>query len=310
MPTNRRKFLVNTGIAATALLTAKSSKAFSKLDTWISAQQEKDNTIILLHTNDIGNQLHSVSGSKYDGMGGFYKTAEYITEVRKKYRHTILVDAGNNFSGHAHKQDEHAKTLNLMSRLKYDATLPGHRDIGNGIDYFADGLKKNNLHAVATNYKATDETILPYKIIRKGNLRIGIVGVGRKSHTENVFNNETVAEVSHVVGTLKQKGCHLVVCLSQLGYRNNNTLDDIKLAQLSENIDVIVGAYSGTFMMEPVIILNKNNEEVVINHAGHSGIMLGNIEISFDDKGNKKGIAFNNRFIGNKQEGAFVNQIS
>ena len=84
-----------------------------------------------------------------------------------------------------------------------------------------------------------------------------------------------------------------------LQYKNGvKAIDDISLAAQSMDIDIIIGAHTHTFMAAPQIVLNKQQQEVIINHAGYGGIALGNISISFDDDGNKNGLQFNNMMVG------------
>ena len=57
-------------------------------------------------------------------------------------------------------------------------------------------------------------------------------------------------------------------------YKNKKTIDDITLATQSKNFDIIIGGHSHTFMPAPQIVLNQQQQEVVINHAGYGGIVL------------------------------------
>ena len=48
---------------------------------------------------------------------------------------------------------------------------------------------------------------------------------------------------------LKDLNCDLVVCLSHLGYKyNNDKVSDTVLAQKSQNIDIIIGGHTHTFL--------------------------------------------------------------
>lgn len=79
-------------------------------------------------------------------------------------------------------------------------------------------------------------------------------------------------------------------------------MDDRKLAASSTHIDVIIGSSSRTFMKRPAIVLNKNKSEVIINHAGHSGIVLGKISIKFNNDRQKQGVEFVNTMVGLKDK--------
>lgn len=127
-----------------------------------------------------------------------------------------------------------------------------------------------------------------YKIIYKGDIKVAIVKA-------NAGEKNTVQRINALSSYLKkEKSCHIVVCLSQLGFKNKVVLDDIKLAQQSSHIDVIIGSNSANFTANSFIAQNNSKQEVIIQSAIDNGFALGNIEIEFDNKQHKKNIAINN----------------
>jgi len=56
----------------------------------------------------------------------------------------------------------------------------------------------------------------------------------------------------------------------------------------SENIDVIIGGHTHTFLEKPETILNKNNEKIIVNQAGWGGINLGYLNFVLDSKKSSK----------------------
>jgi 2',3'-cyclic-nucleotide 2'-phosphodiesterase (5'-nucleotidase family) len=144
-------------------------------------------------------------------------------------------------------------------------------------------LKRKNSNTVLLN-----KDIVPsqesYQIIFKGNIKIGVI------NTANI----PVSEINALAGLLKKdKNCQLVVCVSQLGFKNIHSIDDIKLAQQSEHVDVIVSAANNKTAVHPTIMLNKHNAEVIINPTNDIA-SVGKIDISFDKKGNKKNVSLSN----------------
>ena len=125
-----------------------------------------------------------------------------------------------------------------------------------------------------------------YKIIRKGNIKTGIISA--KPDEGNV-----IEKVNKLSGWLKkEKGCTVVVCLSQLGYKNSNSSDDITMAKKSINLDLIIGGDTKNFHQHPVILLNSKNEEVIIHAAACDAAAFGKIDIDFNERGQKKHIGF------------------
>lgn len=135
-----------------------------------------------------------------------------------------------------------------------------------------------------------NETAIPggYKIIRKGNIKTGII-------TANPQDGDVLQKVNDLSAWLKkEKGCIVVVCLSQLGYKNKNTPDDISMAKQSNHLDLIIGGHTKNFHLQPVILLNNNNEEVIIHSAAADAAGFGKIDIDFNELGQKRHISFAN----------------
>ena len=127
-----------------------------------------------------------------------------------------------------------------------------------------------------------------YKIITKGNTRTGIISARPEE-------NNIIQKIKSLSAWLKkEKNCTIVVCLSQLGYKNKNTPDDITLAKQSTHLDIIVGGHAENFYMQPIVALNSNNAEVIIHSASGNSFDFGKIEIDFDWQGRKNHISLAN----------------
>jgi 5'-nucleotidase len=295
---NRRKFLVQSTLATTAMLIAKPFKTFAGISS--SFQGNAGNTITLLHTNDLFNTLSPVmDNGPYTGLGGFRQTTQLISQLRNESPNLVLLDAGNTFSGNTQHQDEHRETLQLMQAAGYDAILPGHHDLAAGTDFLNQQFTTHTIPVIVSNYRFADSGFQsrtsPYRIVWKGNIKTGIIGAVNDCSS----CDDPLKEMNELATLLKkEKHCDLVICLSHLGYTNRKAVDDITLAQQSTGIDIIIGGHSRTFMQRPAIVLNKNKEEVIINHAGHSGIVLGRMDIGFDEQRRKNKVVFQNMMIG------------
>lgn len=128
-----------------------------------------------------------------------------------------------------------------------------------------------------------------YKIIHRGNIKIGFISItaGSQKNIDTVNNLATFLK--------EEKKCMLVVCLSSLGLKNEKALDDTSLAEQSVDLDIIINEHSTNYTTRPIITKNHKKEEVIIHSAIDNGFALGNIKIEFDAKTNaKKSIAFNN----------------
>lgn len=268
-------------------------------------------SVRLLHTNDLHNQLRPLSSvGNYTGLGGFQKTAALIAGIKEKHDNVLLMDAGDISCGDTDRENEHNTIVQMMQACGYDAVLPGNRDYQAGPDFLHQQWNSSNISFINSNYRYSDNKVKnlhePYKIVQKGNIKVGIIGAGinmqglvASGFASTIQYTDPVNELSAIAAMLKkEKKCQLVVCLSHLGYKNEKAIDDLQLASQSSAIDVIIGGHSHTFMQAPQIVLNKQQQEVIINHAGFGGAVLGSIDIAFDDHGNKNMITVNNLMVG------------
>ncbi|HET9429550.1 MAG TPA: hypothetical protein VFO70_00165, partial [Chitinophagaceae bacterium] len=88
----------------------------------------------------------------------------------------------------------------------------------------------------------------------------------------------------------KDDHCDMVICLSHLGYqyKESNKISDTVLAKESENIDLVIGGHTHTFLDSPVVLKNKKGNDVVVNQVGWAGIILGRLDFEFSKFSRKK----------------------
>ena len=227
---NRRKFLVQTGMAATALLVAKPYKTIAGISGPVNGFGDA-NAVVFLHT----------------GNTGCVHAEKHISAIQQQYANIVLLHSGNTIPAKQHQ-------------LNYD---------------LAPGSDHNN----SSNPGG-------YKIIYKGDFKIGVIHAGPAE-------NNSISKINALSARLKkEQNCKLVVCLSPLGCRNKNGIDDISLAEQSAHIDIIIGSHEKNYWDQPLIAINQNQQEVVINYSASNAQDIGKIAIGFNRKGQKNNIAF------------------
>jgi 5'-nucleotidase len=290
----RKSFIQKTAIA-TGIATV-GSFPFESLAT----NTVNDVSLTILHTNDVHSRLDPfpMDGSKYEGMGGVVNREKLIRSIREKSKHVLLLDCGDMFQGtpyfNLYKGEPEMK---IMSMLKYDAGTLGNHDFDNGIEGLNDQLPHADFPIVNCNYDFSNtilaEKIVPYTIIRKGKLKIGILGVGIElkglvpdALCKDIVYHNPVPIANEIAYMLKyKKRCDYVICLSHLGFEyKENKLSDKTFAPQTEHIDMILGGHTHTFLDEPVTVNNRINKPVIINQVGWAGIVLGKIDIYFNHK--------------------------
>lgn len=91
-----------------------------------------------------------------------------------------------------------------------------------------------------------------------------------------------------------------MICLSHIGYDYRDEPDKISdkiLAANTENIDIILGGHTHTFLPEPQTFTNRKGKNVLVNQVGWAGLLLGRIDFYFDTNKNVQHISWNNQVI-------------
>lgn len=287
---SRRKFITQSALASAALLSSNS--LFAEMQ-----QDAKAKRLTILHTNDVHSRLEPfpMDGSRNQGLGGVAARATLIEEIRKQEAQVLLLDAGDIFQGtpffNLYKGEPEIKA---MAAMKYDAVTMGNHDFDAGLENFATQLQHANFPVLLCNYDFTNTPMehkyQPYKIFKKGKLKIGVTGVGIEIAglvPDSLFGNtkylNPIEKANEVAAKLKkEQGCDMVICLSHLGYKySNNKVSDIVLAKETENIDLIIGGHTHTFMTAPETYNNKSGSSVLVNQVGWAGIQLGRLDFDF-----------------------------
>lgn len=288
---NRRRFIQQSALAAGSLLLgAKGTMAAELFD----AAPKK---ITILHTNDTHSRIDPfpMDGSRNEGQGGVAARSALIQKIRNEEEHVLLLDAGDIFQGtpyfNMYKGEPEIKAMTAMG---YDAATVGNHDFDAGVENLA--LQLNSyakFPMIVSNYDfsgtAMESIAVPYKIFQKGGLKIGVLGVGIELQgivPQEMYGAtkylDPIAKANETAALLQSKNCDLIICLSHLGYKYNyNKVSDIVLAKESENIDLIIGGHTHTFLEKPDVIKNKKDNEVVINQVGYAGLQLGRLDYVF-----------------------------
>jgi len=263
-------------------------------------KQGKSKTLVILYTNDQHSRIEPFPDNdpKYPGMGGFAKRAKIIKEIRQAYNNNVLLlDAGDIFQGTPYFNYYHGKLeFQLMSQMGYDASTLGNHDFDLGIENIVQQLPYASFDFINCNYDvsntALNKKILPYKIITKNGLKIGITGVGieleglvLKENYGDIVYHSPIEKLQAIERFLKlEKKCDYIICLSHLGYQyKDNKISDLILAENLYYTDLIIGGHTHTFLNQPTSVKNKNNAETLVTQVGWAGIWLGQLIINFSE---------------------------
>jgi len=294
----RRDFIQKTAASSALLgLTNVTLSSFTSFET---------KKITILHTNDVHSHIDPFPADhpRNANMGGAARRAALIESIRKEEANVLLLDAGDIFQGTPYFNYYGGELeFKLMSMMHYDLATMGNHDFDNGIEGFYAQLPHAKFEFVSANYdfKNTmlNDIVKPYKIFKKGGLKIGVFGLGieldglvdKKMYKETVYNDpvEIAQDMARILK--EEQKCNLVICLSHLGYkyRNDpNKISDVELAKKTKNIDLIIGGHTHTFLDKPTIKKNSEDKDVLINQVGCYGINLGRIDFYLSNENEMK----------------------
>ncbi|HWK21657.1 MAG TPA: chitobiase/beta-hexosaminidase C-terminal domain-containing protein [Ureibacillus sp.] len=247
------------------------------------------------------------------------KRATVIKEVRKDKPNSLLIDAGDVFSGTLYFNEFKGQaSLKLMNYMGYDVMTFGNHefDLGSspeGHQALADFIEGAQFSFVSANVNfAQDEkftglfTDLISSEPENGKIYNGIVKEidGEKVGIFGLTTEETasisspgsiafenyIEEAKKAVKAFEDMGVDKIIAVSHIGYDDNAAIDnDQILAKSVDGIDVIVGGHSHTQLDKPVVIKeNLSGEEkdpTVIVQAYQYSDYLGMIDVTFDENG-------------------------
>lgn len=287
---NRRFFIKQSALATGGLFTT--SGIVGEIDDIVPQQK-----LTILHTNDVHSRIDPfpMDGSRNQGLGGVAARAALIKEIRQQEPHVLLLDAGDIFQGTPYFNFFKGEPeIKAMTSMEYDAATMGNHDFDAGLENFRKQWQHSTFPLIICNYDFSSTPVengyQPYAIINKGKLKIGITGVGIELKglvpDQLAGNTRYLDPIQHAnehAYILKEKkGCDMVICLSHLGYKyTDNKVSDEILAKESDNIDLIIGGHTHTFMDAPVAIKNKKGDDVIVNQVGWAGILLGRMDFNF-----------------------------
>ncbi len=295
MSIDRRKFLRQTAVAGGVL----AASGWLPLGAQASGRVKK---LTILHTNDVHSRLDPfpMDGGRNQGLGGVAARAALIQEIRKEGGEVLLLDAGDIFQGTPYFNMYHGEPeIKAMSMMGYDAATIGNHDFDAGLENFAVQLQHANFPILICNYDFTatpmESKFQPYKIFQKGDIKIGVLGLGIELKglvPENLYGNtvyqDPVAAMNRTADLLRKQGCDMIICLSHLGDKyDDDKLSDEILARESYDVDLIIGGHTHRFFEAPKKYTNRRGGDIVVNQVGWAGIELGRLDYIFSGSGRK-----------------------
>ena len=252
--------------------------------------------LTILHTND----THSQIEPKSNDQGGYARRMGLIKEERKKDKNLLLVDAGDFCQGTPYFNFYKGRIeIDAMNRMGYEAATLGNHEFDNGLDTLAAVLQTAHFPIVCANYDFTgtplEAIIQPYTIVRKGQLKVGIFGLG--CDPKGLISDKNFLPVQFMdpypiaqamTDTLRAQGCDIVVCLSHMGTYGKAPEDvcDTALVHRTRGIDAVIGGHTHQ-LYDHLRIANLDGDSIPVCQMAKSGVYLGKIMLYLSDKNEK-----------------------
>jgi len=221
--------------------------------------------LTIIHTNDFHGQFEPRTensnsctpeeNSEGQCYGGAARLATAISDSRARSENSILVDAGDAFTGS--KFFWHFRgsfTAEMMNRLSYDAMVAGNHEFDEGIGVFTDILDAAEFPILIANVETVNVPSLTDKLLKsiivvRGGEQLGIIGVTKQNMYDwsnpgpDLIFTDPAGAVQAEVNRLETSGINKIILLSHLGYSV-----DKQLATETNGVDVIVGGHSHTHL--------------------------------------------------------------
>ena len=235
--------------------------------------------ITVLYTNDIESVYEPVEAWWRDDMtrmGGMAKLSTLINNLRETDPATIVVDAGDMFTGSLSKATRGRLVFDLYSAMGYDAVNLGNHEFEYGWKILREVMPRARFPVLNANifYEGTDISFgQQYTILQKGDVRIGVIGVMgvdafintmMKANRQGLTVRAPEDVLQPIVDLLRPEVDLLLVLTHQnrtAPMQTNKEADpevqrgydeDFALAGVIKGVDMIIGGHSDHGLLQPV----------------------------------------------------------
>ncbi|NVD41571.1 5'-nucleotidase C-terminal domain-containing protein [Ensifer sp. HO-A22] len=292
---------MRTGLMTASIFALSSGAAFA------------DYELNILHINDLHSRVESINKfdstcsteeeGKNECFGGVARLKTLIDQKRQDMsgKNVLLLNAGDNFQGSlfftTYKGLAEAEFLNLM---KFDAMTVGNHEFDESEDGLVGFLEKVEFPVVTANvlpsYKSKiGDRIKPSIVLEVGGQKVGIVGAVANDTPElsspgpDILIGDDVATTTAAVEELKKQGVDKIIALTHVGYPR-----DLAAIAKIPDVDIVVGGHSHSLLSNtdekaegpyPTMVDNPGGYKVPVVQAGSYSKYLGDLVVTFDDKG-------------------------
>ncbi|MBI4667707.1 MAG: redoxin domain-containing protein [Elusimicrobia bacterium] len=243
----------------------------------VKKEETPPNAFWLLFTNSANGSLVSCNCPRQP-LGGLSRRAGFIEKEKEKLSPLLIVDTGDNMPTTQADEKKCLAVTEALGLIPYDAMVPGEQEFTLGAKFALDKILLPERPYLTLNLGVCPDKktcAIPYqghKIIEKGGLKIGLIGI---FHEDVVELASSALKKSLKIFPLEKKlraalksirpQADVVILLSHSGL-----MQDQALAEQFPEIDLIVGGHSQDLLKKPV-----EAGKVKILQAGPGGQYVG-----------------------------------
>lgn len=262
----------------------------------VAVAQKKQ--LVILHTNDTHSCIMPLNPNLADtalaGRGGFLRRMALIEDERAKTPGLLLIDSGDFSQGSPYYNFYKGEVeVELMNRMGYDVATIGNHEFDFGLENMARIFRMAKFPIVCANYDFTGTSVeglvKPYTIIKRNGLKIGLFGLSPQPRglvdttkfvgVKYLDPAETAERMAALLKTKKK--CDVVICVSHLGWENEELTDQM-LVPATRDIDIVLGGHSHTYMKTLQYVKNVDGKDVPVDQNGKHGIWIGRIVLDLE----------------------------
>lgn len=247
----------------------------------------------ILHTNDTHSFLDNSTHSTTRGGAARLKTLmdTYKAKMKEEGVQTIAVDSGDFLEGNIYFMAEHGrKSFEVHNEMGYDVGVLGNHDYQMGSGELNKILGEVDLKMSllianlnpAHKFDNIKTKIKPYKELEIDGIKIAFLGLTTDEilYKWRLFNGaitSPIATAQVYEDILRDRKNDFIIALTHIG-----VMKDIKLAEATSKIDLIIGGHSHTALFEPTYGVNRNKKRVPIVQAGQHTEYLGRLIVDLE----------------------------
>lgn len=224
--------------------------------------------------------------------------ANEVKKIKNNNPNTLILAAGDMFQGTPVSNILKGKpVIEVMKSIGVDAMTIGNHEYDWGIDAVIDvkrkTLKNSNIPVLGANIydKDTKKVVnycQPYVVLKKGNVKIGIIGVVDNkefpniilpTYIKNVEFKDPVFIVNNLARKLRSEGVKIIIVLAHMGgYMNDNVLTGniAEFAKKVKGVDIILGGHTHS-------IVNTSINKIPVGIANCQGKGYTHIKLKLEN---------------------------